>query len=67
MVLALAIGLAAPLSHAHSDAHFDALAAPHGGRMRMARPVHLELLVDADRIVLYVTESCRAAAGQPRR
>ena len=56
MVLALAIGLAAPLSHAHSDAHFDALAAPHGGRMRMAGPFHLELVVDADRIVLYVTD-----------
>ena len=40
MVLSLAIGLAAPHSYAHSDAHFDAQAAPHGGRMRMAGPVH---------------------------
>ena len=56
MVLALAIGLTAPHSYAHSDAHFDAQAAPHGGRMRMAGPVHLELVVEAGRIVLYVTD-----------
>lgn len=56
MVLSLAIGLAAPHSYAHSDAHFDAQAAPHGGRMRMAGPVHLELVVEAGRIVLYVTD-----------
>ena len=56
MVLSLAIGLAAPHSYAHSDAHFDAQAAPHGGRMRMAGPVHLELVVEAGHIVLYVTD-----------
>lgn len=56
MVVSLAIGLAAPRSYAHSDAHFDAQAAPHGGRMRMAGPVHLELVVEAGRIVLYVTD-----------
>lgn len=56
MFLSLAIGLTTPRSYAHSDAHFDAQAAPHGGRMRMAGPVHLELVVAAGRIVLYVTD-----------
>ncbi len=66
VILSLAIGMAAPHSYAHSDAHFDTQVAPHGGRMRMAGPVHLELVIDAGRIVLFVTdhaEQAQASAG----
>ena len=70
LALAVAMTLTAPHSaahsDAHSDAHFDAQPAPHGGRMRMAGPLHLELVMSAGRIVVYVTdhlERAQASAG----
>jgi nitrogen fixation protein FixH len=56
MLLAVAVMFTAPHVAAHSDAHFDAQPAPHGGRMRMAGPLHLELVMNAGRIVVYVTD-----------
>ena len=66
LLLAVAAMLTAPHVAAHSDAHFDAQSAPHGGRMRMAGPLHLELVMSAGRIVVYVTdhlERAQASAG----
>lgn len=61
LALAVAMTLTAPHSAAHSDAHFDAQPAPHGGRMRMAGPLHLELVISAGRIVVYVTDHLERA------
>ncbi|MBK8960319.1 MAG: hypothetical protein IPM80_18370 [Proteobacteria bacterium] len=40
---------------AHSDAYFDGRASAHGGRMRMAGPLHLELVIHDGRVLVYVT------------
>lgn len=38
--------LASPLARAHDDAYLDTVKTPHGGQMRMAGPLHLELVLD---------------------
>jgi hypothetical protein len=38
----------APLAHAHDDAYLDTLTTPHGGQLRMAGPVHIELVLVKD-------------------
>ena len=48
---ALAFGV-----HAHTDEYFDQRPTPHGGQVRMAGPVHLELVVANKQITLYVTD-----------
>ena len=49
-------------AYAHSDDYLDSLPAPHGGQIRMAGPMHLELVI-ADRAVeVFVTDH----AGTPR-
>jgi len=66
LLSAMVIGFKATPATAHSDAHFDAKASPHGGRMRMAGPLHLELVRADGRIVLYVTnhlEQPQSTAG----
>jgi len=47
---------------AHTDAYLDALPSPHGGQVRMAGPMHLELVVKATAVEVYVTDH----AGAPR-
>lgn len=46
---------------AHSDEYLDSIPAPHGGRVRMAGPLHLEVLATASEVRLYVTDH----VGQP--
>lgn|SRR5690242_244273 len=41
---------------AHSEQHFDSIDTPHGGKMRMAGPYHLELVAKENELVLYVTD-----------
>jgi len=41
---------------AHSDEYLDSIKAPHGGQLRMAGPFHLELVVEAEELRLYVTD-----------
>ncbi|MBM4227402.1 MAG: hypothetical protein FJ164_06610 [Gammaproteobacteria bacterium] len=41
---------------AHSDEYFDSKPAPHGGRVRMAGPLHLEVLANDSEVRLYVTD-----------
>ncbi len=43
---ALLCALAMPLAHAHDDATLDSMQTPHGGQVRMAGPLHLELVLD---------------------
>lgn len=40
--------LASPMARAHDDAYLDTLKTPHGGQLRMAGPLHLELVLDKD-------------------
>lgn len=42
LVASLAV---APTAHAHGDAHLDATPSAHGGQVRMAGPLHLELVL----------------------
>jgi hypothetical protein len=46
----------APATWAHSDAHFDQRASPHGGQVRMAGPYHLELVLGKNEVTLYLTD-----------
>ena len=58
MRLAVLLLLAAlsPRIHAHSDEYFDSRPAPHGGQVRMAGPVHLELVVRGGDVTVYMTD-----------
>lgn len=56
MLLGLWAGLATGPVGAHSDEYFDARPAPHGGQIRMAGPLHLELCREARQVVVYVTD-----------
>ena len=59
--LALALGF--PVDGlAHSDSYLDTLPSPHGGQVRMAGPLHLDLVVQATAVEVYVTDH----AGSPR-
>lgn len=55
VLLGAALVLALP-AWAHTDAHLDTIATPHGGQLRMAGPYHLELVARDKEIVLYVTD-----------
>src|SRR5262245_11388317 len=43
-------------AHAHGDEYFESQPAPHGGQVRMAGPVHLELVVRGTEVTVYVTD-----------
>ena len=47
LILAAAALFAAP-AFAHDDATLDAMAAPHGGQLRMSGAWHLELVLAKD-------------------
>jgi hypothetical protein len=42
--------------HAHTDEYFDQRPTPHGGQVRMAGPIHLELVVAHQQVTVYVTD-----------
>jgi len=42
--------------HAHGEEYFESRPAPHGGQVRMAGPVHLELVVRGSEVTVYVTD-----------
>ncbi|MDV3238967.1 MAG: hypothetical protein LOY58_08975 [Gammaproteobacteria bacterium] len=58
----LLLALSAASAGAHDDAYFDGHASPHGGRMRMAGPFHLELVVAPPHLRVHVTDH----AGEPQ-
>jgi hypothetical protein len=58
-VLCLIVALPTPV-FAHTDEHFDHVKTPHGGQMRMAGPFHLELVVQGDAVVVYVSDHADA-------
>jgi len=41
---------------AHTDEYFDKMQVPHGGQIRMAGPYHLELVVGAGELTVYVSD-----------
>jgi hypothetical protein len=41
---------------AHSDEMLDRMTAPHGGQIRMAGPLHLELVMKPGELAVYVTD-----------
>lgn len=49
-------GLMLTSVHAHGDAAMAAMKAPHGGQLKMAGPYHLELVVGAGELRVYVTD-----------
>lgn len=49
-------------AYAHSDDYLDSLPAPHGGQIRMAGPLHLELVIADREVEVFVTDH----AGTPR-
>lgn len=44
------------LGHAHDNATLDAMASPNGGIVRMAGPYHMELVLQRNRAMLFVTD-----------
>jgi len=56
LAVLLILGALAFRVHAHSDEYFDQRSTPHGGQVRMAGPVHLELVVVHQQVTLYVTD-----------
>jgi hypothetical protein len=52
----LLLAALSPGAQAHSDEYFDRRPSPHGGQVRMAGPVHLELVVHGDKVAVYVTD-----------
>ncbi|QDF97014.1 hypothetical protein CJ010_10985 [Azoarcus sp. DD4] len=57
LVALLAAVLAASVpAAAHTDEYLEAVKAPHGGRLRMSGPYHLELVVKDRDILVYVTD-----------
>src|SRR4051812_14979061 len=41
---------------AHDSAKLDSMKSPHGGQLRMAGPYHLELVPQANELLVYVTD-----------
>lgn len=55
--LAIGAALAAqPGVMAHTDDYLDKMEAPHGGQVRMAGALHLELVLKPGEVVVYVTD-----------
>jgi len=59
--LVLSVSLWSAQTMAHSDEYLDSKPAPHGGRVRMAGPLHLEVLAIDSEVRIYVTDHL----GQP--
>lgn len=55
LLLALLAVTAGP-ARAHTDEWFDNNPTPHGGQVRMSGPYHLELVVAADSLQVYITD-----------
>lgn len=69
LVVAVMAALSAAPAWAHDNAYLDTVKAPHGGQLRMAGPVHLELVLSKTpleatekAIAVYVTDH----AGKPQ-
>ena len=67
-VFAVTVSFAAPPAFAHDDAYLDTQKAPNGGQLRMAGPLHYELVTQKNAtvsvespVVVYVTDH----AGTP--
>jgi len=56
LTVLLLLAALSPRIHAHGDEYFDSKPAPHGGQVRMAGPVHLELVVRGDEVTVYITD-----------
>jgi hypothetical protein len=52
--------LALASARAQSDERLDKAGAPHGGQMQRAEAMQLELLVEPEQLVLYVTDHARS-------
>lgn len=59
----LLLAALSPGVYAHSDEYFDSRPAPHGGQVRMAGPVHLELVVRSDEVTVYMTDHADNPVG----
>lgn len=60
LVVLLAAVLTAPVpATAHSDGYLETVKAPHGGRLRMTGPYHLELVAKDREILVYDHRSRR--------
>lgn len=66
--LTVAVAFSAPSAFAHDDAYLDTQKAPNGGQLRMAGPLHYELVTQKNAVasadspvVVYVTDH----AGTP--
>lgn len=55
LLLALGLALGAGAG-AHSDEHLAAVAAPHGGQLRMAGTLHLELVLEPGSVKVYLSD-----------
>lgn len=69
LAMAVMAALSAAPASAHDNAYLDTVKAPHGGQLRMAGPVHLELVLSKTpleatekAIAVYVTDH----AGKPQ-
>ncbi len=56
LLLAACLGALPPLAGAHSDEHLDTIKTPHQGQLRMAGAYHLELVVNDNALLVYVTD-----------
>ena len=54
-ILALGIALGAGAG-AHSDEHLATVSAPHGGQLRMAGALHLELVLEPGLVKVYLSD-----------
>jgi hypothetical protein len=62
LLLLSALAAVSRPTYAHSDDYLDSLPAPHGGQIRMAGPLHLELVIAERAVEVFVTDH----AGTPR-
>jgi hypothetical protein len=55
LALAISLGLSSQ-AIAHDDVWFDSREHPHGGQMRMAGPLHIELVTTAGELTIHVSD-----------
>lgn len=56
LLLAVCLGGLTPFAGAHTDEHLDQVKTPHQGQLRMAGAYHLELVVNDNALLVYVTD-----------
>jgi hypothetical protein len=56
LTVLLLLATLSPRVQAHGDEYFDSRPAPHGGQVRMAGPIHLELVVRSGDVTVYITD-----------